>query len=794
MQTIHRMMSIAMIASMTTLSTGCKTGGNQPFALSATDQPLLSAEQQNQVNKLYDSMSLEERVAQLRSINLWEVQDKQGHLDTTLCRKLIGNGIGHFAQFASQSSVPLEELRDQVAEAQQWLIKNTPHGIPALFHEEVITGVTARDATVYPQQIGLACSFNPTLAEQKTRFTAKDLRDLGGMQTLSPMVDVVRNPHFNRLEESYGEDGYLSAAMGTAFVRGLQQSGLEQGVAACGKHFLGYGGGGDAPEKELFEDILAPHEAMIRVGGMKVVMTGYHKFHGKNCVESSDLMDDILRSYLHFDGMMVSDYGSVAQIEDAKDDVERTALAINAGNDADFQEGACYKYLPEAMKRGLVTEATLAKAVKRVLAMKLRLGLLDKDPVLYAKGKLDFDRPEERQLAYQLATQSMVLLQNNGILPLSGPHKIFLTGPNAVGLWAMCGDYTYQGMMYFWRNQMPTDVNPKIVSVKEGMEKKLPAGSTLTYERGCEWTNVPVTKIQKGGDPRTTWMLMMKNRHVPAPEPADADAAIKKAQEADVIIAAMGENTMLCGENRDRESLRLPSGQEEYMERLLATGKPVVLVMFGGRAQVISKIASRCAAIIQAWYPGEEGGNALADILYGNVSPSGKLSVSYPNRELNEPLSYTYQLGKNPKVAWPFGFGMSYNRYRYANLKMNKTASTDDTAFNVSFDVTNEGRYDSEEIVQLYLSPEDKTLPLKPIQLIGFTRVPLKAGETQTVTFRISPQQLGYYDHRQWHIAPGRYRLRVGASSQDFRLQDVITLKGDPVTLPLRTVYFSEPK
>lgn len=786
------MTSLTIVAAASMLTVACSTEKYGMFKLHAMNQPLLTDEVKATVDKLYASMSADERLQQLRSINLWEVQDKDGHLDTALCRKLIGNGIGHIAQFASQSSVPLDSLRDQVAEAQEWLQKNTPHGIPALFHEEVITGVTARDATVYPQQIGLACSFNPTLAEQKTRFTAQDLRALGGHQALSPMADVCRNPHFNRLEESYGEDGYLSAAMGVAFVRGLQHGGLRQGVAACSKHFLGYGGGGDAPEKELFEDILLPHEAMIRVAGEKVVMTGYHKFHGKNCVESQELMEDILRSYLHFDGMMVSDYGSVGQIEDAHDDVERAALAINGGNDVDFQEGACYKYLPEAQKRGLVADSTIEKAVKRVLTMKVRLGLLDKDARLYATGHLDFDRPEERQLSYDLATQSVVLLQNNGVLPLKGQCNILLTGPNADGLWAMCGDYTYQGMKFFWRNQMPTATNPKIVSLKEGMAQQLPEGASLDYARGCDWTNIPVTKIVEGGDPRTLWVKKLVNRHIPWDEEADAEAAIEKARKADIIVAAMGENTMLCGENRDRESLRLPSGQEQFVERLLDTGKPVVLIIFGGRAQVISNIAARCAAIIQAWYPGEEGGNALADIIYGNVSPSGKLSVSYPNRELDEPLCYNYQLGHNPKVAWPFGYGLSYNHYRYSNLKMDQVVKTGSNAFSLSMDVKNEGDYPSEEIVQLYLSPEDKNLPLKPIQLIGFTRVPLKSGETKTVRFHISPQQLGYYDHRHWQIAPGRYRIRVGASSQDFRLEGIVTLKGSEVTMPLRTVYFSE--
>ena len=228
------------------------------------------------INELYERMSQEERIAQLRSMYMDDLFDKQGRLDTTQCRKLIPNGIGHFSQYASQKQMDPNVLRDRVAAVQEWLMTKTPNGIPALFHEEVLSGVNTRGATIYPQQIGQACSFNIELAELKTFQTSTAMRKMGGVLSLSPMVDVCRTPSFNRLEESYGEDAYLSAAMGVAFVRGLQQGDLSQGVGACSKHYLGYGGGGDAPEKELMEDILMPHEAMIRLAESRAVMPGYH--------------------------------------------------------------------------------------------------------------------------------------------------------------------------------------------------------------------------------------------------------------------------------------------------------------------------------------------------------------------------------------------------------------------------------------------------------------------------------------------------------------------------------------
>lgn len=298
-------------------------------------------------------------------------------------------------------------------------MKNTPNGIPALLHEEVLSGVNTLGSTIYPQQIGQACSFNPELAELKTVQTSTAMRKMGGVLALSPMVDVCRIPSFNRLEESYGEDGYLSAAMGVAFVKGLQQGDLKKGVGACSKHYLGYGGGGDAEEKEMMEEILLPHEAMIRLAGSKVVMPGYHAVHGTKCVANSEILQDILRDYVGFDGMVVSDYTAIDQLPDLDDVVKKAAAAINGGNDVDFPHGANYQHLQKAIDQGLVKPETLERAVKNVLRQKFRAGLFDKDAYLYSKEDIKLDTPEERQTAYDIATQSIVLLENNGILPLT---------------------------------------------------------------------------------------------------------------------------------------------------------------------------------------------------------------------------------------------------------------------------------------------------------------------------------------------------------------------------------------
>ena len=776
------------------------------------------------INELYERMSQEERIAQLRSMYMDDLFDKQGRLDTNQCRKLIPYGIGHFSQYASQKQMDPNVLRDRVAAVQEWLMTKTPNGIPALFHEEVLSGINTRGATIYPQQIGQACSFNVALAEVKTFQTSTAMRKIGGVLSLSPMVDVCRNPSFNRLEESYGEDAYLSAAMGVAFVRGLQQGDLGQGVGACSKHYLGYGGGGDASEKELMEDILMPHEAMIRLAGSLAVMPGYHvmgseklKAKGEKtagapvtCVADSVILNDILRGYLGFDGMVVSDYTAIDQLPSKNKDakaasIERAAAAINGGCDVDFPFGANFKYLQEAIDQGLVKPEVLERAVKNVLRYKYRAGLFDEKPYLYAKGDIKLDTPEERQTAYDIATQSIVLLQNDSsLLPLKGDSlRILLTGPNANTMWAMCGDYSFPSMTYFWK-KVETDLDhPHVITLLEGMRDRLPAGDSLMYSRGCDWTEEIETKFSHVGDKRS-WEYPLLHRKVDSGEVADRDSALALADSADVIIAAVGENVMLCGENRDRQGLRLPGEQEQYVEELLATGKPVVLVMFGGRAQVISGLAERCAAVIQAWYPGEEGGHAVADILFGNVSPSAKLAVSYPGEEIYTPICYSYpqssnSKSSNSKIQWPFGHGLSYTTFEYKHMAIEDGVRTSEPFVNLSFEVKNTGKVSADEIAQIYLSPApDSPLAshLSPLKLQGFARVSLEPRQSKTVRVKLYTEQLGYYSRegkeRRWNVLPGKYIVKIGASSADIRLEDQLTLIGDSIHKPMREQYFSD--
>lgn len=761
-------------------------------AQAVKDMPFETDESRKIVNELYSRMTLEEKIAQLHGITPGSLVDKYGKLSEEKCRQNIPNGIGHICQFACAQESDPDKLRDFVADLQEWLRKNTRLGIPAICHEEAISGFAAKGATVYPQQLGLACTWNTELIAEKSKQTAIAMRKVGSTMALSPMVDIIRTATFNRIEESYGEDSYLSGSMGVAFVQGLQGNDLKTGVAACSKHFLGYGGGIDLPEKELTEEILFPHEAIIRCAGSKCTMTGYHSYRKKLVVASEPLIQDYLRGRTGFDGVVVSDYGAVGRLYKGDEMLHKCAAeAINAGNDIEFSYGKCYPHLPKAIADGTVSEARLEEAVKRALTLKVRLGMLSPNAKLFEKGHLDLDTPKDRQTAYELACQSVVLLKNNGVLPIKPTAKIALVGPNANSFWSLVGDYAYPSMLAFWRGKKTDGRSPYLVPLYEGLQKKMPASMSLGYERGCEWSNPGEATIKSSGDvdPRTNRLTLMM---LESADKTDWDSAIKLGKESDIIVAAMGENPALCGEARIRQGIHLPGEQEKFIKELIATGKPVILVIFGGRPQIIDKIEKECAAIMHAWYPGEEGGNAVADILLGNINPSGKLCVSYPKVETEENMCYNEQIVQSDKVAYPFGHGLSYTTFAYSNLKIEKSdINTTDKSIKFTFNITNNGKCEGSEIAQIYLSPMDGQ-PLKPIQLKGFKRVSLKPGKTQKIEAELMLDQLAYYMDKQWNIMPGKYEIKIGASSTDIRLNEIFQLTGKSKTMQKREALFSK--
>ena len=688
------------------------------------------------VNAVYDRLSVEDRAAQLFGIYPGELM-VDGVFSLEKCKEVIPYGAGHICQLSSSQSLNADELRKLIADIQDYMVNHTPAGIPAVIHDE--------------------CSV-------KMRQTARSMRDLGEQFALSPMVDIIRSAHWSRVEESYGEDGYLTATMGTAFVKGLQAEGFREGVTAT------------------------TNEAIIREAGSRSIMTCYDKFRTQYAVCSDTLLNVILRDYLGYDGIVVSDYGAVQQgsRDRSPEFLKQCAVdAINTGNDLEFNSNASYRYLPELLAEGRVSEAAFERAVKRALTVKARCGLLDPDPVYFKEGPLEMDPAESRQTAYDLAAESVVLLKNDGVLPLASGKSIAVVGPNANSVWSMLGDYTYPSMqLFFFRKDVdPADLY--IPTFLECFQKKY--DGRVEYSRGVDWSTLADMGLTQGGDQRVRALHVRK---LESDDYTDWDDAVKVAARNDVIVAAMGENVYLCGENRRRAGIRLPGDQEAFVKALVATGKPVVLVMFSGRPEMIADIADGCAAILQAFYPGEEGGNAVGDILTGKVNPSGKLCMTMPASETTE--QYCYNTGADAsRELYPFGFGLSYTTFAYSDMTVQPEARTRNGLIQVRCKVTNTGSVKGDEVVQLYASPKSGQ-PLKPIQLKGFQRVSLEPGESRVVTFSVGTDQLAWHSDAGWTVSPGEYAFCVGSSCRDLPLEGVCTLKGKPVVKALRDVYFAQ--
>lgn len=769
----------------------CATGNKQK-ELSMVS-PFSSSEIDLKVQKLMANMSLEEKLAQIEGIRPHEVLE-DGKLSLEKCREVIPYGIGHFCQFSSGLTLSPEELRDFVREVQHYLITETPSKIPAIFHEEAITGFATRGATTFPQQIGMGCSWNPEQVRKNTASTSKLMRAAGATYALSPMLDISRTAHWSRIEESYGEDPYLTSAMGLAFVNGLQGDDPATGVAATTKHFAGYGTQNDNP-KELYEEYIMPHEVVIKLGNVKSVMPSYGKFKGMAVVANEEMLTSILREQVGFNGVVVSDYGAInlsySGHKQADSPMQAGAMALNAGTDIELSTPICYPLLPEAVEKGLTSMDIIDDAVRRSLIMKARLGLLDENPVIGVDGDLDFDPPANRKLAYESACQSIVLLKNDGILPLKeSVKKIALVGPNANTVHGLLGDYTYQSMISFWWST-PFDPNdPKLVTLEEGLKNRLGKDVLIQSERGCDWSAPLESMVSAGlGDDRLSKVKMIAIDGLPQP---DLQKALEISEESDIIIAAMGENIYLCGEGRERNGISLPGEQEAFVQKLLATGKPVILVIFGGRPQLVNNLEEKSAAIIQAWFPGEEGGNAVADILLGHVNPSAKLCVTYPKTEDRQEVNYKNGYPENKQPQYPFGYGLSYTTYKYSELASPASARIRDERITLSCSIKNTGELAGTEIVQLYISPKDPDSGMKPIQLKGFQRVSLEPGEEKKITFRLSPEQLVQYNEGLWIIEPGSYEFKIAASSTDIRLRETLDLKGDRLVLENgRSIFFS---
>jgi beta-glucosidase len=753
------------------------------------------------VRDLLARMTLEEKIAQLGSIGPTPLMES-GRFSGQKAAGIISNGMGEISAAARASGLEARELAVLNNEIQRYLIEQTRSGIPAIVHEECLNGFRAKGATIFPQNIGLSGTWEPELIGKITGVIRRQMRATGIHQGLAPVVDIVRDPRWGRVEETFGEDPHLDASMAVAYVRGLQGDDIKQGVIATLKHFAGHGlperGLNSSPSlipPRLFRDVyLYPFEQAVKEGGVLSVMNAYHEIDGVPCAASEDLLTDILRSEWGFDGIVVSDYYSVRQLETihriASDSGEAAALSLKAGIDSELPGFDCYaRPLREQVEKGKVPLALVDRAVSRILAMKFRLGLFENPYVNPEAAPAVIDTGEHRELALEAARKSIILLKNeNDMLPLKKNLKtIAVIGPSADSQRNLLGDYTFPACYGydFERDEQTHKVNIKwkddeyrgdrvvsstVVSLLEGIESKLDGGTRLIYARGCE-----INDTSEDG----------------------FNEAVKAAQAADVAIVAVGgKSGMLpectCGEIRDRVKLGLPGVQEKLVRAVYETGTPVVLVLVNGRPYTLKWIAEKVPAIIEAWLPGEEGGNALADVLFGDYNPGGKLTVTFPDSEGQIPIYYARKPSGRKDPVWggdyvdssarplyEFGYGLSYTTFEFSDLSISPAKIPADGEVTVRLTVKNTGKRAGDEVVQLYVNDviASVTRPVK--ELKGFKRIHLKPGESDTVVFSLPVRLLAFYNlDMQRVVEPGVFKVMAGRSSEDILLEGEFEVTG----------------
>ena len=745
------------------------------------------------VEALLARLSLPEKVAQLSSA--WEdvepsgpevapgtsVFGRVGPLEQT-----AAHGLGQLTRPYGTVPRPALDNARLLAERQRAVMAASRFGIPAMAHDECLTGFTAYGATIYPTSLGMAATFDPELIGRVGRAIGADMAEAGVHQGLAPVVDVIRDYRWGRCEETFGEDPYLVGEIAEQYVRGLQNA----GVYATLKHFAGYsasvGGRNHAPaqlgRRELADVVLPPFERLV-AAGVRSVMNSYAEIDGEAPAASSRLLTTVLRDQWGFEGTVVSDYWSlpflVSAHRVAADETAAGVVALEAGMDVELPDQRGYgPVLTSAAERGAVDEAVIDRAVRRVLRHKVELGLLDPgwdpEPSALRKGVLDLDKPQNRALAREVARASAVLLANHGALPLPAAGRIALIGPCADDVRTMFGCYSFPNHVLSGREDLGNGVAAD--SLRTALAAELP-GVTWDYAAGC-----PVREEDRTGIP----------------------AAATAAAGADLAVLVVGDKAGLfgvgtSGEGSDVEDLRLPGVQEELVDAVLAAGTPVVLIVSSGRPYAVGRHRDTAAAMVQVFLPGEEGGNALAELLSGRANFSGKLPVQIPLSPGGQPYTYLHPpLGDrqsalsnlDPTPAFPFGHGLSYTTFNVTDLALDHTEVPTDSSFTATVRVRNTGAVAGAETVQLYATDPVAQVTRPVRALLGFAKVRLEPGEQAEVRFDVHTDRLAFtgLDGRRI-VEPGDILLSAGGSSRHTPLRARVHLTGPVRPVPVMRHY-----
>jgi beta-glucosidase len=733
---------------------------------------------------LLGRMTIHEKVAQMLCV--WgqkktHLSDEQGKLDLDSFRCQWKDGIGQIGRLsdtdAGQNAQEMAALANKI---QQFFVEETRLGIPVIFHEECLHGLAGPDATSYPQPIGLASTFNPELIEKIYSAVAEEARSRGAHQALTPSVDVARDPRWGRVEETFGEDPYLVSRMGIAAVRGFQGDGTftdKKHVIATLKHFAAHGqpesgsncGPGNFSERVLRDIFLFPFREVLAHAKACSVMASYNEIDGVPSHANPWLLRDVLREEWGFKGYVVSDYYAITELKGKEDSVshavvadktEAAVRAIQAGVNIELPDPDCYPLLPSLLEQGLITESQIDELVAPLLEYKFRLGLFE-DPYVPTDGTShELRMQEERALALRAAQETIVLLKNRGgVLPLR-PDKtgtIAVIGPNADR--RLLGGYSGKPRYY--------------TTVLEGIRSRAGDDATILYSEGC--------KITVGG----SW----NDDVVTLPDPEEDRKAIAQAvttaRQADVVVLVLGDNEQTSREAwsvyhlGDRTTLDLIGAQNALVDAVAALGKPIVVVLFNGRPNSMNTVQHRAAAILECWYLGQETGQAVASVLFGDYNPCGKLPISIPRSAGHLPCFYNHKpsarrgyLFDDIAPLYPFGFGLSYTTFQISNPRLESSMITAGQSTTLSVDIKNTGSRPGHEVVQMYIRDlvGSVTRPVK--ELKGFAKIMLNPGEVQTVSLPILPEHLSFTNIDKVHgIEPGEFEILVGTSSSNRDLQ-----------------------
>jgi len=745
----------------------------------AQDKPVQTNREMNVfIDKLMKKMTLEEKLGQLNLPGSGDIVTGQTS-SSDIGLKIKQGKVGGLFNIKS-----VEKIRD----AQQVAVAESRLNIPLIFGMDVIHGYQ----TVFPIPLGLAASWDMSLIENSARIAAVEASADGICWTFSPMVDIARDPRWGRIAESAGEDAYLGSQIAKAFVRGYQGNDLSKNntIMACVKHFALYGASEagrdynttDMSRQRMYNEYLPPYKAAVDAG-IGSVMSSFNEIDGIPATGNKWLLTQLLRDEWVFGGFVVTDYTGINEmIAHGMGDLQAvSALALNAGVDMDMVGEGLLTTLKKSLDEQKTTEAQIDMACRRVLEAKYKLGLFD-DPYRYCdvkRAKTEIFTPENLMAARETAAQTFVLLKNeNQILPLQKKGKIALIGPladnteNMPGTWSVAADFTQS------------------ISLLKGLKDVAGNLAEVVYAMGTNIVNDTAL------DARIS--IFGKPTYTDKRSPQELiDEAVEIASKSDVIVAAMGEAAEMSGECSSRSNLSLPENQNELLIALLATGKPVVLVLFTGRPLTLPWENEHIPAILNVWFGGTEAGHAIADVLFGNVNPSGKLPATFPQNVGQVPIFYNHKNTGRPladgqwfqkfrsnyldvsnEPLYPFGYGLSYTHFIYGELKLDKTQLSGNQTLMASISLTNSGLYDGAEVVQLYVRDLVGTVTRPVKELKGFQKVFLKAGETKTVTFTITPEDLKFYNYDlKYDWEAGDFVIMVGGNSRDVKSAQVNWLK-----------------